>query len=623
MFDDDSSSVGGGGGASDAYRKHLNRQLGIPDDDEELGQAQGGSSPQKGAGGGSSYYVAEIQRLREALSTTSQGPVEAKYLEQVKRNRDLIVKLESERSKVSKLTARIVAMEREKIDADKSSELARGIGLPSQRVVTGNSLSTVASSRIGSMETVPEPSLEDRLEKANKNIQTQRKTIDDLKRDNTRIRRVLQLEIGGDEDSVENALKSLSATADATPAGTITKATAPTAGWKGRAQQIAILKGKLKDMERALRGVSQPDVVQDSEGIARDDDETMSVRTGITTRTGVTAVTSTSTVRDFEDVNRTGVEVRQKRSQLHAREMQVKIEEKARELDEERKKNESYQARLQILERDNQHLRNCLQRMIEKTENDDKLIAAYKNELEEKRNEVRRAATAGSSSRGSLVTGITDKETIDRLERENGKLLDLVAEMRSNIAKGGSASVAKNMHAWSAPANVMEMIEEQRRTILALETQLQRRDKVTSSQMDTVKGIDEVLRDENNALKFRIKAVSEMMNKEIALHQAMAAEKVAAVQAASAAMSAATGGYFEGGDDDEDGDGSGGMLPPIHGSRPTSNASSTARAKKSNSIRKASTSSSAPSKDDFESLKRQYDELKRAFNSQQSKAFAK
>lgn len=579
-MEDDASSVGGGG-VTDAYRKHLNRQLGHAEGEEDFlvsPRPKDGSNP----------YIAEIERLRDALSTTGQGPLEAKYLEQVKRNRDLLVKLESERAKTTKLTARIVTMEKEKLDAQQLSELARGVNLPSQRSGTTSGAS-VNATRIGApAEPAPE-SLEERLEKANKSSALQRKAIDDLKRENARIRRVLQLEIGGDEEQIETALRSQDIPSPAAPSN------GKTQGWRGRAQQITLLKGKLKDMERNLRGRVGSSEAGDGLSVAPDDgDDTATVRTEITTRTGVTAATT----RDFDEVARSVVEGKQRKTQMHAREMQLKIEEKSREVEDEKRKNESYQARLQILERDNQHMRNCLQRMIEKTENDDMLIAAYKSELDEKRNEIRRAATAGTSTRGNSNAGA--QEAVDRLERENARLLDLVADMRSNSSKP-----AVQLNAWNAPSNAIELIEEQRRTIMALETQLQRRDKASTAQFDSAKGCDVNLRDENSALKYRIKTLSEMMDKEIALHQAMAAEKVAAMQAASEVMSAATGD----------------RLPPIHGSRPSSNASATRMSSRGEQrATPPPSATSGPSQQDFDDLKQQYTELKRAFNAQQSRS---
>lgn len=601
-MDDDASSVGDAE-ISSGFRRHLNRQLGIDDVNIDSPTTHPNASADQ-----SSQYIAEIQRLRDALTTTATGPVEAKYLEQLKRNRELVVKLESERSRVAKLTARIVAIEKERLEAQELESQQKHVGLPSQKAPAA----TTASSRIGVMEVVEEP-LEERLDKALKSIALQRKLIDDQKRENLRMRRVLQLELGGDEDFVEQALKTVQseevAAASAVKGG----------GWKGRAQQIALLKGKLKDAERRMQRIQES--ADGAEGSAIDVQSSVDHCETATQRTTTMTVRSgATTARDFDDVNRSVVEVKQKKLQIQAREMQQRLDARERDVEEERRRSESFQARLQILERDNQHLKTCLQRIVEKTENDDRLIEAYKSELEEKRQEIRRVNTAGAgSSRRSLPQ---DTQMVETLQREVARLEDTIAELR----RRGSRDETR---AWQSPSDndpdaLLHFIEEQRRTILALESQLQKRDRTTSSQFESVKGCDAVLREENAALKYRVRAITEMMEKEIALHDALAAQKAVAAATARDAVGAALHDFGP--------DGSVSSLPPIV-SRPTSTTSNASRrssgpamaSKKSEKTVAAPPSSlaatnSAVRQEDFDQLKKQYDELKRAFNAQQSRS---
>ena len=528
-MEDDESTMSGG--EHDAYRMHL----------------KGGD----GDDGGS--YKEEALRLREVLAG-SQAGLEGKYLDQVRRNRDLQVRFESEKSKVNKLTARVVSLEKEK--AEREALKSNGVLMPSERGST-------SSGKPGDGNTPVEGSLtdlEEKVDRGNKTIQLLRRTCDEQKNNIAKLRRILQSELGADEEQLETVLR--------------TTAEGGTGGWKGRAQQISLLKGKIKDLERAMRS--------DDGGLCGeavgDDAET---RSEMTVRTGISRITTTTTVKDFDDVNRSAVEQKQKRVFDQARDLKLRVEEKEKQYDEEKKKSESLQARLQILERDNQHLKSCIQRVLDKTENDNNLIDAYRQELDELRAENRKLQVIAGRSQQPVVETNTQIET---LQRENRRLVDTIESLRSKERSQPPLPAANGVSSSSSSSDTtvqqaLTVVEQQRQTILALESQMQKRDKATSQKFESVSDCDAAMREENNSLKYRCAVLSAMMEKEIELHKAVAQQQQQQQRAPSANTT----------------------------SRPTSGAIAGRRAAPS------------VSQEEYDSLKSQYDELRRAFNAKQSK----
>ena len=553
----------------------------------------------------------------------SQGAIEAKYLDQIRRNRELNVRLESERSKVSKLTQRVIALEKEKLQMEEQGVVVPPPGsmLPSQRqnaAKAAKAASILGTETAGSTAGDSQSELEDlrdKVDKLGKSLASVRKQLDDSKRDLTKCRRALQLEIG-DESAVERALEAAEPTSPATGTPTTATATAGGAGgWRGRAQQISILRGRVKDLERQLLLQTQQlggGEVLDTES-ALDGDGTKSIA-AVTTLTMRTAAggQSVTTARDFDDVNRSLVEQRQKLRKLESKELQMQIDAKQEETDRERTRAESLQARLFILERDNQHLRSCIQCVVEKTENDDKLIAAYKQELEEKRQEVRRAMTAGMATRPNelhhlLGSGrsnhINNATTSDNAEIENARLRETVSELRRQLHASTSVAAPISNQAWKeidkaiSESAALTLVEDQRQALMAFEKELEKRDQWTTSQLSalTVQGIDTLLQEENTSLKVRIRTLSSMMEKEIALHAALAAAHSSANKPASAAGSVASA------------TGTPSAVGPVAGRRA--------------SRKGADEGGSGDGASSSEALakQQQYDELKRAYNAQASR----
>jgi hypothetical protein len=619
MHDDDRSTTYDESSTGNAnYRRHLQqKQAGVGGampkaPPAQMGPADGGATRLD-----SDELDLELQRIRDTLMNNSQGALEAKYLDQIRRNRELNVRLEAERAKVSKLTQRVVSLEKEKMQLEEGggSFASGGAVLPSQRSRGAAAASKAATTLLGTESAGPaglesdNEELRDKIDKLTKSLGFVRKQLDDAKRDAGKCRRALQLEIG-DEAAVEKALEAAGGEPGSPAASSQGGSSAAPGGWRGRAQQISLLRGRVKDLERMLLqsqsagdgGGEENDSVTAETALLIDGNRSVA-GTAITARSVGAATTVT---RDFDDVNRGIVEQRQKLKKLETKELQAQIDAKSEEFEREKTRAESLQARLVILERDNQHLRSCIQCVVEKTENDDKLIAAYKVELEEKRQEVRRAMTAGMATRpqdphskpgGGVHLHQYHHTASDNFEMENARLRETVSELRRQL-HASSVQVPISAQAWGevdraiSESAAMTLVESQRQALLAFERELEKRDQWTTSQLAALgpAGVDTLLQEENTALKVRIRTLTAMMEKEIALHAALAAAHSSAAKPTSAGSSSGAGG-------------------PIAGRRA--------------SVKKESHQPQQQQEEGTDQgsahIKAQYDELKRAYNAQASK----
>ena len=233
-------------------------------------------------------------------------------------------------------------------------------------------------------------------------------------------------------------------------------------------------------------------------------------------------------------------------------------------------------------------------------------------ELEEKRQEVRRAMTAGMATRPNelhhlLGSGrsnhINNATTSDNAEIENARLRETVSELRRQLHASTSVAAPISNQAWKeidkaiSESAALTLVEDQRQALMAFEKELEKRDQWTTSQLSalSVQGIDTLLQEENTSLKVRIRTLSSMMEKEIALHAALAAAHSSANKPASAAGSVASA------------TGTPSAVGPVAGRRA--------------SRKGADEGGSGDGASSSEALakQQQYDELKRAYNAQASR----
>ena len=487
----------------------------------------------------------ELNRLRSTVATLRSGTLEARYFEQVKRNRELTVHLNSEKDRVRKLQQSILAMETERQEESKLQR--KGVLMPSQTLAgrgggaaadkPAPSDSTEAMVDLLSKELEQTKLRLERSGKVNANLKYQ---LEQRKAASTKLRQILVAEIGN-EVEVEKLLKAAgvlstsaqpsgdvdaeaidSPTRSVVGGGSTVSATAQGgSGWKGRAQQIALLKMKVKDLQRLVSeqavhrladgadelgargavgsafeeggstiggcGPLPTDISGTADGRPLDEGDLQSLlrainrerhqpRGGVTstaagsiagmsptTKLGTASVGSryggggagapsvaggSSVQRDFDDVNRDRLDVMEKKKLQEVRELANRLRVKEEESNKEKQRADSLQARLVILERDCQHLKACLSRMVEKAQNDDKLIAAYKTSMEQLEQRVRSKDHAEDSGNGALAGGAKSSVAASAAARdarcaaENARLIDTVADLRQQL----SAATRRRAH---------------------------------------------------------------------------------------------------------------------------------------------------------------------------------
>jgi hypothetical protein len=495
----------------------------------------------------------EVARLKELVDVTSNGTAEARYFELHKRHRELNVKYEAERARVAKLMSQITQTEKERLESE--AVRSRGVVLPSQRA--GAQPAPLNGETNFGPEGIDESEeLRLKLDRTMKTNAVLRKTNDELKREVLKMKKVVALELGEDADaamaSVEEDGEPPSPGSAANgrrtqSAGQPGKPNNNQTGWRSRAQQIALLKSKTKELSRQLtasrQALAEAGVEARFEGADNNVDfETMTIRTGMTgmtglrsAATGVTAATGITTAtakRDFDDVNRERIEAKEQKRVMELRDIEKQIDGAKSEVVKERNRADALQARLGNLERDNQHLRLCVGRMMEKTENDDALIAEYKNEMERHREELRAALASRAQSATAGRRGPPKDSSFreNQLAQEVARLNDTISALRRQQANTGIAHGTLPIDALFEAKQVsvdddtllgqaFGLIQSQREAIYSMERQLQ---KAEGAQTRNSSDLPALVREENAALRERIGTLTAVSEREIILYKSAA-----------------------------------------------------------------------------------------------------
>eukprot|EP01065_Artemidia_motanka_P019630 TRINITY_DN2339_c1_g1_i1.p1 TRINITY_DN2339_c1_g1~~TRINITY_DN2339_c1_g1_i1.p1 ORF type:complete len:535 (+),score=185.61 TRINITY_DN2339_c1_g1_i1:65-1669(+) len=293
----------------------------------------------------------EIDRLRGLVTGAGEGAVEHKYLDALRRNKALKVKLDAERARADRSQQLLDAAERRVIEAERIVAQSSLPAPPSTRAAThADTHCSGDDDGAATRKELREVKVSlDRAQRLNADL---RRQLSVAKQESQRCRDVLRKEVGdGADQLLDNPEDGHE-------------------GWRGRAQQISILRSKLKDLQRQLQQ-------QDGVSVAASDARS------------VAASTTAATSRDFDEQHRRALESAAAGRRAKEAALQKQIAEQERAAKEQRERADAAHARLEVLERTQGQMRVQVQRMVAKAENDDRLIDAYKEEMERLQKEGR------------------------------------------------------------------------------------------------------------------------------------------------------------------------------------------------------------------------------------------
>jgi len=246
--------------------------------------------------------------------------------------------------------------------------------------------------------------------------------------------------------------------------------------------------------------------------------------------TAGTAITTT-TKRDFDDVNRERIEAKENKRLMEVRDLQQALKQARDEVDQQRSRADSIAARQTVLERDNQHLRLCLTRIMEKTQNDDRLIVTYKEELEAQRSQLTQHIRELNEKLRIGRAEAVDAQKEAQRDLEVARLNETVADLRRQLARRAAAfedsSPIDSIFAVKADddsvlAAAQQLIQMQRDAIVAYEQDLAKAERAVAKGVASMLGSGasptdaaNFVRQENASLKQRLADLSSMMKKEI------------------------------------------------------------------------------------------------------------
>ena len=323
------------------------------------------------------------------------GFKDAKIVELAKKNRRLTVTMEKERSKVGKLAKEIERLQKE-LKSSKSKSKTANRMLPADTKNNRNNNKDKASSK-------ELAAAENEIKKLRRRTDAIRISRDKAKEDVRRVINVLRKEVG---DSIN---------VDAVLQGTMSEE-----GWRGRSQQIVMLRTKCKRLEKEIKRLREGDFGNERRG-----------GKGMVKNTS----SSTSLRSSFDVDERATNQIKEmERNKLEA------AETVARELGEMRKiailqkeKLDGQKARLSNLTKDNKKMRGEIKVLLNKTGTDDKLIDALREEVAQSRAAVNEMSRRLESIK--MHDGMNEAEwtSLKKNKKEQRQQLEQQTEMIATL----------------------------------------------------------------------------------------------------------------------------------------------------------------------------------------------
>ncbi|AYU77471.1 hypothetical protein, conserved [Leishmania donovani] len=405
----------------------------------------------------------------------------------------------------------------------------------------------------------------------------------EVQRENVALRSLIQREVGLRDDTkeVDRLLRRATAVSSsggsaAAVAGGKSASGADGGGWRGRAEEIVLLKSKLKDAQREVEEMVAAQSSSENGADACMDPLSLpaSVRTFLSASGDPAAearsVVTTTTAqvrrprRDVDDDARDRLSAMQQERAARQRQLAADLSELQQQLNEERMRSSALQARTKTMKSELDTLRSYVDTILEKSSTDDELVEAYKTELQRAHEEARhwrrvaadalKEAGGGETSAAFTVSGVHNGlNSAAAAAVRTAPYRNVAGDERAVAADGGDAgnvrraplplsppqplkSFSRSLYEWVCQAcdEVPEDKEQERtepavaasaKQLAAVMRQafqhlvLVERHAVAGNDMEHAStdgaSAESVLLKENAALKKRIRALSALMEKEL------------------------------------------------------------------------------------------------------------
>eukprot|EP00656_Telonema_subtile_P035111 TRINITY_DN3910_c0_g1_i4.p1 TRINITY_DN3910_c0_g1~~TRINITY_DN3910_c0_g1_i4.p1 ORF type:complete len:569 (-),score=199.33 TRINITY_DN3910_c0_g1_i4:87-1793(-) len=371
---------------------------------------------------------AEIQALRGQLSSVPDGSSDIaarKIKELAKKNRDLNLGLERERLKVSRLERDVAGA------ATEAGKRAQRTARPSSAASNEEGGQQGRHSEVVQHKAAIKE-WKEKFAQSNLRVTELRQELQGTKVEYSKMRRALQREVGEDVE--------------------LGKVLDESTNWRGRAQQVALLQQKLKNMKKQLDLSEAGSVMGDT----------------------VVACPSNKEM-DLDDKHRAEIESLAQRRGHSKDELGARLAKAEEDLLASKTRYEAASARSRTLEGEVRNMKSKLQVLLDKTDNDDKLIDAIRGEMNKAQDKER-------ATRKELAAARTGRPAAS--SEEQGQMLSGSQMMSGTDAR---VSVGQHMKVQEQHLQALEMAKKETVAVRAEMVTLQQKLRQATSEGSRLK----------------------------------------------------------------------------------------------------------------------------------------
>lgn len=353
----------------------------------------------------------EMQALTGGITESPKGgaggmdPRDAKIVELAKKNRAMSLTVQREKDNASRLQGELKRTNQALQQVQANPEAMRmGTQMPKGSKIEPWSLEKGQPSEEPNRKEEMK-ALKDRLKDANNRLNSQTVQVGQLKQELASVKRALVKEIGEGVD--------LKAVVDGG------------GGWKGRAQQISLLKDKLRESKRALEATRH----------TMENAPTMTMA-DMQTQSAASAALAADRGFALDEKNRKHLSEIGRDRRRETEELEAKVTQLQEQNATLKKKNDGASARVKNLEKDMKAMKAKVLLVLEKSTNDDKLIAALKEQVRAGGGDGGGAGSMGGKAK--MSTSLRQKE--QQIDRQEKIILALRAELNNAQQRAEQAS---------------------------------------------------------------------------------------------------------------------------------------------------------------------------------------